>query len=50
MDSLKVITVTTSTGIVQWAEVLEPLLGCIAWIVTIGFAIYNFYKSKKEEQ
>ena len=48
MDSLKVTTVTTSTGIVQWAEMLEPILACTAWILTISFAIYKFKKTRSK--
>ena len=48
VDSLKVTAVTTSTGIVQWAEMLEPVLACIAWIMTIGFAIYKFIKTRSK--
>ena len=47
VDSLKVTAVTTGTGLVQWAEMLEPVLGCIAWIITISFAIYKFKKNKE---
>ena len=48
MDSLKVTAVTTSTGIVQMAEMLEPVLACIAWMITIAFAVYKFKKTRSE--
>ena len=48
VDSLKVTAVTTSTGLVQWAEMLEPVLACIAWIMTIGFAVYKFKKTRSK--
>ena len=50
VDSLKVTVVTTSTGLVQWAEMLEPILGCIAWLMTIGFAMYKFKKTRREHR
>ena len=48
VDSLKVTAVTTSTGIVQWAEMLEPVLACIAWMITIAFAVYKFKKTRSK--
>ena len=48
VDSLKVTAVTTGTGLVQWAEMLEPVLACIAWIMTIGFAVYKFIKARRK--
>jgi len=48
MDTLKVTVATTSAGLVQWAEMLEPILGCIAWLMTIGFAIYKFKKTRSK--
>ena len=46
MDSLKVTAVTTSTGLIQWAEVLEPVLACMAWGMNIGYIMYKFKKTR----
>ena len=48
MDTLKVTAVTTSAGLVQWAEMLEPVLACIAWMITIAFAVYKFKKTRSK--
>ena len=48
VDSLKVTVVTTSTGLVQWAEVLEPVLACVAWGMNISYIVYKFYKSRSK--
>ena len=48
VDSLKVTAVTTSTGIVQWAEMLEPILAGMAWGMNIGYIVYKFYKSRSK--
>ena len=48
VDSLKVTAVTTSTGLVQWSEMLEPVLACMAWGMNIGYIVYKFYKSRSK--